>query len=62
MPPHRLTAPQITDLWLEYETCSSPEARVAKNLDKFEMILQADEVREREREYCPFNDQHSTKY
>ena len=44
-----MTAPQITDLWLEYETCSSPEARVAKNLDKFEMILQADEVRERER-------------
>jgi 5'-deoxynucleotidase YfbR-like HD superfamily hydrolase len=59
-----LTAPQITDLWLEYETCSSPEARVAKNLDKFEMILQADEVREREREilYWPFDDQHSTNY
>jgi putative hydrolases of HD superfamily len=36
-------ANEISDLWLEYENGSSPEARVAKNLDKFEMILQADE-------------------
>jgi putative hydrolases of HD superfamily len=36
-------AAEIKSLWLEYENCSSPEARVAKNLDKFEMILQADE-------------------
>lgn len=39
--------PEITDeimmLWLEYEEGSSVEASVAKELDKFEMIVQADE-------------------
>jgi putative hydrolase of HD superfamily len=30
-------------LWLDYETGSSAEAQVAKQLDKLEMIVQADE-------------------
>ncbi|CAN0273663.1 unnamed protein product, partial [Phaeothamnion confervicola] len=30
-------------LWLEYEAGTSPEARFVKDLDKFEMILQADD-------------------
>jgi len=34
---------EIKALWFEYEDCSTAEARLAKNLDKFEMILQADE-------------------
>lgn len=32
---------EIYQLWMEYETKSSPEARIVKDLDKFEMILQA---------------------
>ena len=31
---------EITELWDEYEAASSPEARVAKGLDKLETILQ----------------------
>jgi len=31
---------EIVDLWDEYEAASSPEARVAKGLDKLETILQ----------------------
>ena len=31
---------EITDLWDEYEAAESPEARVAKGLDKLETILQ----------------------
>ncbi|CAM9785815.1 unnamed protein product [Discosporangium mesarthrocarpum] len=34
---------EIKGLWKEYENCSSGEASVAKDLDKFEMIVQADE-------------------
>lgn len=30
-------------MWLEYEDCTSEEARVVKDIDKLEMILQADE-------------------
>ena len=40
-------AEEILSLWLEYESADTPdctpEAQVAKNLDKFEMIVQADE-------------------
>jgi putative hydrolases of HD superfamily len=38
LPPH-LQA-EITELWDEYETARSPEARLAKALDKLETILQ----------------------
>ncbi|CAH9093207.1 unnamed protein product [Cuscuta europaea] len=34
-------AKEIRDLWLEYEECSSLEAKVVKDFDKVEMILQA---------------------
>jgi putative hydrolase of HD superfamily len=34
---------EILELWLEYEEESSLEGKVAHQLDKFEMILQADE-------------------
>lgn len=34
---------EIYSLWIEYEECSTPEAKVVKQLDKFEMIFQANE-------------------
>eukprot|EP00903_Cladosiphon_okamuranus_P014010 g13028.t2 len=34
---------EIMQLWYEYEDCTSEEARVVKDLDKMEMIVQADE-------------------
>ena len=39
---------ELMDLWLEYEEGDSKEAKLAKELDKFEMIVQADEYEERE--------------
>ncbi|CAM9920724.1 unnamed protein product [Ectocarpus sp. 12 AP-2014] len=39
----RLLVPQIKKLWYEYEDCTSEEARVVKDLDKLEMIVQADD-------------------
>lgn len=34
---------ELYDLWIEYEESSSDEARFVKQIDKFEMVLQADE-------------------
>ncbi len=34
---------EIYNLWMEYETGSTIEARLVKDFDKFEMIVQADE-------------------
>lgn len=34
-------AKEISELWMEYEDNSSPEAKVVKDFDKVEMILQA---------------------
>jgi putative hydrolase of HD superfamily len=34
---------KIAALWREYEDRSSPEGRLVKDIDKFEMVLQADE-------------------
>ena len=31
---------EMVDLWQEYEDAQSPEAKVVKDLDKFDMILQ----------------------
>ncbi|KAG9347485.1 hypothetical protein JZ751_005052 [Albula glossodonta] len=39
---------EIFDLWNEYEQQSSPEARLVKELDRLEMILQAHEYEEQE--------------
>eukprot|EP00252_Welwitschia_mirabilis_P018230 TRINITY_DN40517_c0_g1_i1.p1 TRINITY_DN40517_c0_g1~~TRINITY_DN40517_c0_g1_i1.p1 ORF type:complete len:211 (-),score=56.76 TRINITY_DN40517_c0_g1_i1:117-749(-) len=36
-----LRGKEIYDLWNEYETNSSPEAKIVKDFDKVEMILQA---------------------
>ena len=36
-------ASEIRGLWLEYEDGTTPEAEAAKQLDKFEMIVQANE-------------------
>ena len=36
-------ASEVLQLWMEYEDGSSPEAVVARQLDKLEMIVQADE-------------------
>jgi putative hydrolase of HD superfamily len=34
-------ADEIVSLWAEYEHASSPEAKLIKQIDKFEMVLQA---------------------
>jgi putative hydrolase of HD superfamily len=39
-------AKEIFDLWIEYEDGTSKEAQVARELDKFEMIVQASEYEE----------------
>ncbi|XP_002534456.3 5'-deoxynucleotidase HDDC2 isoform X1 [Ricinus communis] len=36
-----LRAKEISQLWMEYEENSSPEAKIVKDFDKVEMILQA---------------------
>lgn len=35
------TITEIVDLWHEYEEAKTPEALFVKDLDKFEMIVQA---------------------
>lgn len=40
---HVMIAEEIRSLWLEYEQGSSLEVAIARQLDKFEMILQANE-------------------
>lgn len=39
-------AKEIYDLWIEYEDGTSKEAQLARELDKFEMIVQANEYEE----------------
>ncbi|KAL0164952.1 hypothetical protein M9458_040705, partial [Cirrhinus mrigala] len=39
---------EIYSLWEEYETQSSPEAKLVKELDQLEMIIQAHEYEELE--------------
>lgn len=38
---------ELEELWLEYETASTNEAKLVKDLDKFEMIVQALEYEKR---------------
>jgi putative hydrolase of HD superfamily len=40
---HVEIAAELVELWLEYEDGTTADALVAKQLDKFEMIVQADE-------------------
>jgi putative hydrolase of HD superfamily len=39
-------AQEILSLWLEYEDGGGPEAKLARELDKLEMIVQANEYEE----------------
>lgn len=48
------TALEIKKLWYEYEDCTSEEARVVKDLDKLEMIVQADDYEKGESPCCSF--------
>ena len=41
---------EIKQLWYEYEDCTSEEARVVKDLDKLEMVVQADDYEKGEME------------
>ncbi|WCJ30181.1 5'-deoxynucleotidase HDDC2 [Euphorbia peplus] len=48
-------AKEISELWMEYEEASSPEAKIVKDFDKVEMILQALEYEnEQERDLDEF--------
>ena len=47
--PH--TSKMFQDLWLEYENQTSSEAELAKDLDKYDMILQAHDYEIRDK--CP---------
>ncbi|ETV98813.1 hypothetical protein H310_08318 [Aphanomyces invadans] len=40
---HSQAALEIKELWHEYEDAATDEAKLVKDIDKFEMILQADE-------------------
>lgn len=39
---------EIYSLWMEYEEGTSPEAELARQLDKLEMIIQANEYEEQQ--------------
>eukprot|EP01135_Chromosphaera_perkinsii_P009755 Nk52_evm20s1869 gene=Nk52_evmTU20s1869 len=45
---HRAYAREFHDLWEEYEQNTTPESKFVKDLDKFEMILQAYEYEQAE--------------
>jgi len=53
-----ISAREIKDLWLEYEDCTTEEARVVKDFDKLEMLVQADEYEQGESDTSsqPWND------
>ena len=38
-----MAAQEVSELWEEYESCATPEAKLVKDFDKLEMILQAAE-------------------
>jgi putative hydrolase of HD superfamily len=43
---------EIMSLWSEYENASTPEGKIAKDFDKFEMIMQAYEYEKGITVYC----------
>jgi 5'-deoxynucleotidase YfbR-like HD superfamily hydrolase len=47
----QIVAQEIAQLWQEYEDATTPEALLVKDLDKFEMIVQAMEY-----EKCWYNE------
>lgn len=40
-------AKEISELWLEYEKCETPEAQWVREMDKFECLVQAHEYEQR---------------
>ncbi|KAI9221175.1 HD domain-containing protein [Blastocladiella britannica] len=54
--PASLPREEIRALWLEYEAASTPEALFVKDLDKFEMIVQAFEYEKAHPEVAPLDD------
>ena len=40
-------AKKVKDLWQEYEDKKTPESMIVHDIDKFEMVLQADEYSKR---------------
>lgn len=46
-----MEAKEIQSLWMEYEEASTPEALFVKDVDKFEMIVQAFEYEKRKHDY-----------
>jgi putative hydrolase of HD superfamily len=59
--PERLRA-RITDLWDEYEAAATPEARLAKALDKLETIMQHNQGRNPPDFDYAFNLGYGTRY
>jgi putative hydrolases of HD superfamily len=53
---------EIVDLWDEYETATTPEARVAKALDKLETIMQHNQGRNPEGFNYAFNLEYGAKF
>lgn len=51
------TANEIVELWHEYEDAETPEALFVKDLDKFEMIVQALEYEKCKLRNSWFNEQ-----
>jgi putative hydrolase of HD superfamily len=51
----------IHELWLEYELAETPEALFCKDLDKFEMIVQAFEYEKRNHDIFIFLNRRTKK-
>ncbi len=51
---------ELFQLWLEYEEGSSKEAKLVKDFDKFEMIMQAYEYETGKLVFLPITQQHKT--
>ncbi|KAI9179864.1 hypothetical protein H9P43_005196 [Blastocladiella emersonii ATCC 22665] len=54
--PASIAETEIRSLWLEYEEGTTPEARLVKDLDKFEMIVQAFEYEKQHPAVAPLAD------
>ncbi|ORZ40328.1 HD domain-domain-containing protein [Catenaria anguillulae PL171] len=54
--PASMAESEIRTLWHEYEACSTPEAALVKDLDKFEMIAQAYEYEKKYPDVAPLQD------
>jgi putative hydrolases of HD superfamily len=55
-----LQSQEIFSLWQEYENCETMEAKFVKDLDKFEMILQAFEYEKCKKPFCYYSIKYNT--